>query len=135
MAAAQSPSSSFPMLPGSPYGVLSPGPDGGGLTLSGSMNWEPVRKRLLGDDLKDAFDAVQEIRDRIEIVHTVEFPLMLSALLPAFSTILAHRTKPSPDNTTIEHNKTKANITEIDNEDVRCSTKKDRFKGKQEKAQ
>ena len=102
MAGAQSPPSTFPMLPGSPYGVLSPGPEGG-LPLSGSMNWEPVRKRLLGDDLKDALSAATEIRDGIEIVHTVEFPLMLSALLPAFSSILGHKTTPSPDNTTIEH--------------------------------
>jgi transformation/transcription domain-associated protein len=75
----------------------------GGAVLSGSMNWEPVRKRLLGPDLKDALLAATELREGIEIVHTVEFPLMLSALLPAFSTILAHRTSPSPDTTTIEH--------------------------------
>ena len=53
------------------------------------MNWEPVRSRLLGTDLDDALAAARELREGIEIVHTVEFPLMLSALLPAFSTILA----------------------------------------------
>jgi transformation/transcription domain-associated protein len=53
------------------------------------MNWEPVRSRLLGTDLDDALAAAKELREGIEIVHTVEFPLMLSALLPAFSTILA----------------------------------------------
>lgn len=56
---------------------------------SSRMNWEPVRSRLLGDDLDDALKAAKELREGIEIVHTVEFPLMLSALLPAFSTILA----------------------------------------------
>ena len=56
---------------------------------AGRMNWEPVRSRLLGADLDDALKAAKELREGIEIVHTVEFPLMLSALLPAFSTILA----------------------------------------------
>lgn len=67
------------------------------------MNWEPVRKRLLGSDLKDAYQAAVELRERIEIVHTTEFPLMLSALLPAFSSVLAQRTGPNPDTTTLEH--------------------------------
>lgn len=71
--------------------------------MSGTMNWEPVRKRLLGPDLKDALQAATELREGIEIVHTVEFPLMLSALLPAFSNILAHRTTPNPDTSTDDH--------------------------------
>eukprot|EP00980_Cylindrotheca_fusiformis_P015840 scaffold4637_cov128-Cylindrotheca_fusiformis.AAC.11 len=71
--------------------------------MSGSMNWEPVRRRLLGADIKDALRAATELRERIEIVHTAEFPLMLSALLPAFSSILAHRTTPNPDTTTDDH--------------------------------
>lgn len=71
--------------------------------LSGSMNWEPVRKRLLSSDLNDALKAARELRDNIEIVHTTEFPLMLSALLPAFSSVLAHRTRPSPDTSSVEH--------------------------------
>lgn len=75
----------------------------GSVVLSGSINWEPVRKRLLGPDLNDALSAATELREGIEIVHTFEFPLLLSALLPAFSTILAHRTSPSPDTSTVEH--------------------------------
>jgi transformation/transcription domain-associated protein len=67
------------------------------------MDWEPVRKRLLGSDLKDALAAATELREGIEIVHTTEFPLMLSALLPAFSSILAHKTNPSPDMNSLEH--------------------------------
>ena len=63
-------------------------------TSGRSRNWEPVRSRLLGSDLDDALAAAKELREGIEVVHTVEFPLMLSALLPAFSTILA--TNPSP---------------------------------------
>jgi transformation/transcription domain-associated protein len=70
--------------------------------MSGSMNWEPVRKRLLGTDLKDALAAACELREGIEIVHTVEFPLLLSALLPAFSNILAHRTKPNADPSSLD---------------------------------
>ena len=71
--------------------------------LSGTMNWEPVRQRLLGSDLNDALKAATELRENIEIVHSTEFPLMLSALLPAFSSILGHRTRPTPDTTSVEH--------------------------------
>lgn len=66
------------------------------------MNWEPVRSRLLGTDLDDALKAATELREGIEIVHTVEFPLMLSALLPAFSTILA--TNPNHPNANDQNN-------------------------------
>lgn len=96
-----SPSADFPSIVGSPAGV--PAPRESTPVLSGTMNWEPVRQRLVGSDLKDALEAATELREGIEIVHTVEFPLMLSALLPAFSTILAQRTKPSPDTSTLEH--------------------------------
>jgi transformation/transcription domain-associated protein len=68
-----------------------------------SMNWEPVRKRLLGADLSDGLKAAAEIRQNIEIVHSTAFPLMLSALLPAFSSVLATRTRPTPDTTSVEH--------------------------------
>jgi transformation/transcription domain-associated protein len=101
MALLASPSAAFPAIAGSPMGVAPQSESGS--VMSGSMNWEPVRKRLLGPDLKDALEAATELREGIEIVHTVEFPLLLSALLPAFSTILAHRTSPSPDTSTVEH--------------------------------
>jgi hypothetical protein len=68
---------------------------------SASMNWEPVRSRLLGEDLKDALSAARRLREQIEVVHTTEYPLMLSALLPAFSTILT-RTTPNGDSTSTE---------------------------------
>ena len=71
--------------------------------LVGSMNWEPVRKRLLSSDLQDALEAVTELREKIEILHSSDYPLMLSALLPALSSILTTRTKPSPDVTSLEH--------------------------------
>eukprot|EP00934_Nitzschia_sp_Nitz4_P007582 Nitzschia sp. Nitz4//scaffold38_size140716//13247//26980//NITZ4_003128-RA/size140716-augustus-gene-0.132-mRNA-1//-1//CDS//3329550021//7572//frame0 len=101
----------FPSVPNlaSPSMMVSPmasfpsSSSDGSVMLSGSMNWEPVRQRLLGPDMNDALAAAKELREGIEIVHTVEFPLMLSALLPAFSTILAHRTNPSPDSSSVEH--------------------------------
>ncbi len=101
MAFPVSPSAAFPAIASSPM-AMPPQVDTGP-RMSGTMNWEPVRKRLLGPDLQDALDAATELREGIEIVHTVEFPLLLSALLPAFSTILAHRTNPSPDTSTVEH--------------------------------
>jgi hypothetical protein len=101
MALPLSPSAAFPSILSSPMGEITP-PESTPV-MSGSMNWDPVRQRLLGPDLDDALEAATELREGIEIVHTVEFPLMLSALLPAFSTILAHRTNPSPDTSTVEH--------------------------------
>jgi transformation/transcription domain-associated protein len=100
-----SPSAAFPTMPGAYPSPIAPPPPSGesGTAFSGSMNWEPVRQRLLGTDMKDALLAATELREGIEIVHTTEFPLMLSALLPAFSSILAHRTSPSPDTSTVEH--------------------------------
>lgn len=77
----------------------------GGSTSSkkaGSMNWEPIRSRLLGDDLNDALAAARGLREQMEVVHTTEYPLMLSALLPAFSTILT-KTTPNPDPASTEH--------------------------------
>jgi len=96
-------------------GSASIGPEGGGrgsstagtaaTTTSGSMNWDPVRKRLTESDLAEALQAATELRDDMySIVHTTEFPLMLSALLPAFSSALSsHRTRPNPDPTSVEH--------------------------------
>ena len=96
-----SPSAAFPSIHGSP-----PAPSQaitGDVSMQGSMNWDPVRKRLLGSDLKVAFAAATELREGIEIVHTTEFPPMLSALLPAFSSVLAHKTNPNPDMNSLEH--------------------------------
>lgn len=67
------------------------------------MNWEPVRQRLTGPDLVDALAAARELRDRLEIVHTPEFPLFLSALLPAFSSVLTSRTRPVADPASVEY--------------------------------
>jgi transformation/transcription domain-associated protein len=71
--------------------------------VAGSMNWEPVRQRLLSSDLSDALQAATELRDNIEIVHSSELSLFLSALLPAFSSVLAHKTRPTPDASSVDH--------------------------------
>lgn len=71
--------------------------------MAGSMSWDTVRRRLLGADLADGLRAAKELRENIDIVHGNEFPLMLSALLPSFSSVLTHRTKPSPDTSSVEH--------------------------------
>ncbi|KAL3934107.1 MAG: hypothetical protein SGBAC_010097 [Bacillariaceae sp.] len=72
-------------------------PKDGPAPTAGATSWEPVRKRLLGTDIKVALQAAMELREGIEIVHTVEFPILLSALLPAFTSILTTRTTPNPD--------------------------------------
>jgi transformation/transcription domain-associated protein len=71
--------------------------------IVGSMNWEPVRKRLLAAELEDALQAVTELRESMEVLRGAEYPLMLSALLPALSSIITSRTKPSPDTTSVDH--------------------------------
>jgi transformation/transcription domain-associated protein len=54
--------------------------------------------------MEDALAAATELRQEIfSLVHTTEFPLLLSALLPAFSTILTHKTRPTPDTTSTQH--------------------------------
>ncbi|GKZ01483.1 hypothetical protein MPSEU_001098900 [Mayamaea pseudoterrestris] len=72
-------------------------------TTSSTMNWEPIRQKLLSTDLNESFRAATELRERIQIVYTNEFPLMLAALLPAFSSVLTQRTTPSADTNSIEH--------------------------------
>ena len=41
--------------------------------------------------------AVTELRERIEVVHSPEYPSLLKGLLPIFIQILDHRTKPNAD--------------------------------------
>jgi hypothetical protein len=70
---------------------------------AGSMNWEPVQQRLLDPDLNVAWQAAKELRDNVEVAHSTEYPLLLSALSPAFSSILTQRTKPNRDTNSVEH--------------------------------
>lgn len=78
-------------------------PRDGSTQPPGAVTWEPVRQRLLGPDIKVALEAATELREGIEIVHTVEFPVLLSALLPAFTSILTSKTTPNPDCSSMDH--------------------------------
>mmetsp|Transcript_36167 Transcript_36167/g.86969 ORF Transcript_36167/g.86969 Transcript_36167/m.86969 type:complete len:1183 (+) Transcript_36167:171-3719(+) len=88
--------------PSQPRQVIDNTGSGGTSSSSSTMNWEPVRSRLLGDDLEEALAAAKGLREQIEVVHTTEYPLMLSALLPAFSTIFT-TTAPNGDPKSTEH--------------------------------
>lgn len=69
-----------------------------------SMNWEPMRQRLVGSsDLLVCLAAANELLALLETVPLSEFPLMLSALLPSFSSVLTSKTKPVADLSSIEH--------------------------------
>lgn len=75
------------------------------LISGGSVNWEPLRQRLVGPDLEDSLKAAQELIARLEThpsTSSQEFSLMLSALLPAFSSVLAHNTKPTANTNSTE---------------------------------
>lgn len=67
------------------------------------MDWDAMRKRLLGKDMADALAAGKELKEGIEVVHTKEFPRVLSTLLPAFTSILVATTRPNPDVNSTEH--------------------------------
>ena len=97
-----SPSAAFPAMAGSPMGAPIPAGDSDAQN-SGNMNWEPIRKRLMSPDLQEALKAATELREGIEVVHSTEFPLMLSVLVSEFSSILTVRTNPSPDRSSLEH--------------------------------
>jgi hypothetical protein len=65
-------------------------------------NW---KSRLVDSDLSVSLAAVVEIRERIEIVHSTEYPAMLSNLLEPFSTLLTIRTRPLiPENVNLNVN-------------------------------
>ena len=72
-------------------------------SASVAMDWDPIKLKLLDADADISLVAAQELRERMEIVHTTEFPRMLSSMLPAFSTVLSNLVRPSPDTTSVEH--------------------------------
>jgi transformation/transcription domain-associated protein len=74
-----------------------------GSSVTIGMDWEPIKLKLLDADAEVSLEAAQELRERMEIVHTTEFPRMLASMLPAFSTVLSHLVRPNPDTTTTEH--------------------------------
>ena len=82
--------------------IDAPGPASGS-SVTIAMDWEPIKQKLLDADVDVALEAARELRERMEIVHTTEFPRMLAAMLPAFGTVLSHLVRPSPDTTSTEH--------------------------------
>lgn len=52
------------------------------------MNWELIRQKLTGEDVTQSLEAAQELLRTIDTVHVSEYPLLLSALLPACSSVL-----------------------------------------------
>lgn len=57
------------------------------------INWEALRNRIITNiasesTLPAACDAIAELRDNFELVHSTEYPTMLSILLPVFASIL-----------------------------------------------
>ena len=56
-----------------------------------AMNWDDLRSKILNGmatDLPSACSAIAELRDNFELVHSTEYPTMLSTLLPVFGSIL-----------------------------------------------
>jgi len=74
----------------------------GGISIS--TNWEQYKKRFLNhSDLSMGLAAAQELRERIEIVHSTEYSSILKHLLEPFTTIITIRTRPNPNPESVEH--------------------------------
>ena len=58
------------------------------------MNWESFKEDLLGPDPQIALKAAKDLSERIEIVHSTEYPALLREGLPAFSTLLLKKSTP-----------------------------------------
>ena len=58
------------------------------------MNWESFKEDLLGTDPQKSLKAVKGLSDRIEIVHSTEYPTLLREGLPAFTTLLLKKSTP-----------------------------------------
>ena len=67
------------------------------------ISLEQIQKRIIeSSDLSITLQAITDIRDRIEIVHTTAYPTILSTLLPAFSSLLISKTQPNPNVESVE---------------------------------
>lgn len=67
------------------------------------MNWETIRKSLMGKDMKDALKAGTELKERIEIGPSQEVSNILTTLVPTFSSVLRSITRPNPDSSSDEN--------------------------------
>lgn len=70
-----------------------PGGNRNGNSRTSDINWDALRKRIVTNmtsetTLPAACDAIAELRDNFELVHSTEYPTMLSVLLPVFASIL-----------------------------------------------
>jgi transformation/transcription domain-associated protein len=67
------------------------------------MNWETIRKSLIGKDMKDALKAGTELKERIEIGPSREVSSILTTLVPTFSSVLSSITRPNPESSSDEN--------------------------------
>ena len=72
-------------------------------TLS-TPDWELYRRRFQEKDLSIGLTAVQELRERVEIVHSTEYPSILKHLIEPFTTVLTLRATPSSNPDSVEYN-------------------------------
>ena len=64
------------------------------MALLNKMNWESFKEDLLGSDPQRALKAATDLSERIEIVHSTEYPALLREGLPAFTTLLQRKCTP-----------------------------------------
>jgi hypothetical protein len=58
------------------------------------MNWDSFKDDLLGPDPQKSLKAATDLSERIEIVHSTEYPALLQEGLPAFTTVLQRKCTP-----------------------------------------
>ena len=52
------------------------------------MNWDLVRSKVLSANLTIAVATITGLRNKMEILHSTEYPSMLASLLPSFVTVM-----------------------------------------------
>ena len=70
---------------------------------AGKSSWDRFPNRLLDTDHKAALKAAIELKEHIESVPASNLPRFLANMIPAFSSVLSHCTRPSPDPTSVDH--------------------------------
>lgn len=58
------------------------------------MNWDSFKENLLGPDPQKSLKAATDLSERIEIVHSTEYPALLQEGLPAFTAVLQRKCTP-----------------------------------------
>ena len=75
------------------------------------MNFDAIRTNLDSGDAEKRLQAVSDLRERIEIVHTSEFSKFMSTLFPTFKNLLSVQVKPQMEEN--DHNKFRNVLLEI----------------------